>query len=206
VPLKIVLVRHGRSAHVHSGWIDGAEFLRWREAYEAAGIDSDGIPPPELGAAAAACGVLVASVARRAVESANMLAPGREVLTSPLLCELALPPPALGPIRLPLFGWALTIGLRWLARAALGRPRVTEDEARRAREAAEWLSQLAESHGSVVAVTHGSFRSLLAQELIRTGWQGGVPRRKAHHWSTWSFTRSQCSPQDTSGVSSRIAN
>ena len=192
--LKIVLVRHGRSAHVHTGWIDGVEFLRWRDAYEAAGIDPDGAPPPELCAAAAGCGVLVASVARRAVESADVLAPGRKVLTSPLLSELELPPPALGPIRLPLFGWALTIGLRWLARAALGRPRVTANEAQRARAAAEWLSQLAEGHGSVVAVTHGSFRSLLAQELMRTGWKGNVPRRKAHHWSAWSFTRPHRSP------------
>jgi len=192
--LKIVLVRHGRSAHVHSGWINGAEFLRWREAYEAAGIESDGAPPPELSAAAAGSGVLVASVARRAEESARMLGPGREVLTSPLLSELELPPPALGPIRLPLFGWALSIGIRWLACAALGRPRVTADEEQRARAAAEWLSQLAESHGSAVAVTHGSFRSLLAQELIRTGWHGDVTRRKAHHWSAWSFTRPHRSP------------
>jgi broad specificity phosphatase PhoE len=81
--MKIILVRHGRSGHVHSGWIDGATFLRWREAYEAAGIDSEDVPPRELSAAALGSGVLAASVARRAIESAKALAPGREVLTSP---------------------------------------------------------------------------------------------------------------------------
>jgi hypothetical protein len=133
--------------------------------------------------------MLAASVARRAVESASALAPGREVRTSPLLRELELPPPALGPIRLPLFGWALGFGVRWLVRAVLRRPQVTTDEERRAREAAEWLEQLAESHGSVVAVTHASFRSVLGRALVRAGWRGDVPRRRPHHWSAWSFTK-----------------
>lgn len=184
--LKIVLVRHGRSSHVNSGWINGAEFLRWREAYEAAGVDSEDVPPRELREAALASGVLVASVARRAVESAKALAPGREVLTSPLLSELELLPPALGRIRLPLFGWALAFGVRWLVRR---RPHVTTDEEQRASATAEWLWQLAGNNGSVVAVTHASFRSLLGQELVRTGWSSDVPRPKLHHWSAWSFTR-----------------
>jgi hypothetical protein len=174
---------------VHSGWINGREFHRWREAYEGAGIDANDVPPEELRALAAASGVLVASAALRAIESAKALAPGREVLTSPLLNELELHPLALGPIRLPMFGWLLAFSVRWLARAALRRPHVTPDEQQRARAAAEWLRQLAEEHGSVVAVTHASFRSLLGRELIRAGWRSDLPRPKLRHWSAWSFTR-----------------
>lgn len=187
--VKIVLLRHARSGHVQSGWINREDFLRWREAYEAAGIDAADVPPSELSAEAAACGVLVASVARRAVESADALTPRREVLTSSLLCELDLRPPALGRIRLPLFGWALTFGVRWLVRAVLRFPHFTADEEQRACAAADWLSQLAESHGSVMAVTHASFRSLLARELVRSGWHSDPPRHKLRPWSAWTFTR-----------------
>jgi broad specificity phosphatase PhoE len=178
---QIVLVRHGRSTHVHSGWIDGAEFRRWREAYEAAGIDANDLPPPELSAIAANSGVVVASVAPRAIESAKLLAPGREVTISPLLRERELRPPQLGRIRLPLFGWALAIGV--------GLFRADAREAERTREAADWLAQLAENHDSVIAVTHASFRSLLSRELVKRGWRCAVPARKSDHWSAWTFTR-----------------
>jgi broad specificity phosphatase PhoE len=185
----IVLVRHGRSGHVHSGWIDAVAFRRWREAYEAAGIDPDDVPPPDLQALAASSGILVASTARRAVESAKALAPGREVFPSPLLEELELSAPGLGPIRLPLLGWALMVGARWLARVALARGRLASGEVQRVRAAAEWLSRLAGQRGSVVVVTHASFRSALARELVRSGWQSNVASRRPRHWSAWSFTR-----------------
>jgi broad specificity phosphatase PhoE len=180
---QIVLVRHGRSRHVHSGWIDGAEFRSWREAYEAAGIDASDLPPPALCAIAARSDVVATSVAPRAIESANLLAPGRKVTLSPLLRERELRPPQLGRMRLPLFGWALAIGVGLL--------RTDSAEAQRTREAADWLAQLAENHDSVVAVTHASFRSLLSRELVKRGWRCAVPPRKSDHWSAWTFTRGE---------------
>jgi len=36
---NILLVRHGRSAHKASRLLDLAKLVRWRDAYEAAGID-----------------------------------------------------------------------------------------------------------------------------------------------------------------------
>lgn len=180
--MKILLVRHGRSAHVHSGWINRAEFIRWREAYETAGVELGDVPPAELRAAAAESGVVVASAARRAIESAMALAPAREIVTSPLLSELALLPPQLGRVRLPLFGWALAIGFGLLVRNGT-------EEQQRTRDAAQWLSELAEKEGSVVAVTHASFRSGLARELAAMGWQCDIPRRKSAHWSAWSLSR-----------------
>src|SRR4051812_23503002 len=90
---KILLVRHGRSAHVHVGSIDLAGFGRWREAYEAAGIHQHDQPPAALKALASASAVTVASTAARATESARLLAAEREVTTSPLLAELELLPP-----------------------------------------------------------------------------------------------------------------
>jgi hypothetical protein len=162
------------------------EFLRWREAYEAAGIDPADAPPVELCAIAGTCGVLVASVAPRAIESARALAPGREVLSSTLLRELELHPPELGGVRLPLLGWAVSFGVRHLL---LRTPYVTAEERERARRAAEWLVEMAEEHGSVVAVTHASFRAVVRDELRDQGWETTVRRRRPSHWSAWSFSR-----------------
>lgn len=180
---KIVLVRHGRSAHVHTGLIDLAGFRRWRDDYERAGIDARHEPPPALRALAAASGVIVASTARRAIESAELLEPGRTISTSPLLAELELAPPHLR-VRMPLIAWAVAIGVQWVIR----RGRVSAEERQRSRDAAEWLTGLAATHESVLAVTHGSLRLLLSDRLVEQGWRREVPRNRGSHWSAWAFT------------------
>lgn len=185
---EIVLVRHGRSAHVHAGWIDLQGFHRWREAYEAAGIFAGEMPPTGLRDLAARAGVVVASKAPRAIESARLLAPDREVLTSPLLREMDLPPPALTGWRLPLAGWALAYGFRSLFRTMTFGPPTSPAEIARAREAAEWLIGLSRDHGVVVAVTHAAFRGLLARTLEDAGWRCATRTRRSPHWSAWSLT------------------
>jgi len=186
---QIVFVRHGRSGHVHKGWIDVAGFGRWRDAYEAAGIDEQDQPPPELKDLASASGLIVASDAPRAIQSAKMLDPRRHITTSPLLQELTLAPPNIGGVRMPLAAWALAFGVRWLARAALRRPHESVEEVERSRDAVQWLSNLAERHGSVVAITHNTFRSLLSRHLIEQGWRCEIPRRRSSHWSAWVLRR-----------------
>ncbi|HEX6898764.1 MAG TPA: hypothetical protein VF789_03580 [Thermoanaerobaculia bacterium] len=185
---EIVLVRHGRSAHVHAGWIDLQGFHRWREAYEAAGIVAGETPPPELRSVAERAGAVVASDAPRAIESARLLAVDREVITSPLLREMDLPPPALHGWRLPLAGWALAYGFRWILGGMSSRAHASPAEIERAREAARWLIGIAERHGAVVVVTHATFRGLLARALAEEGWPCGARTRRAPHWSAWSFT------------------
>ena len=187
----IVLVRHGRSGHVHSGWINREQFLSWREAYELTGIHQDDLPPRELKAAAASSGVIAASTAPRAIESARLLAPGREISTSPLLAELELAPPNLGRMRMPLPGWMIAIAVQWAARAILRRVHASEAELERSRDAAAWLIDLATSHENVLAVTHGSLRLLLSDRLVEQGWRRELPRRRNGHWSAWPFTASR---------------
>jgi phosphohistidine phosphatase SixA len=186
---QIFLVRHGRSAHVHRGLVDLAGFARWREAYEAAGIDERDQPPPELTALAATSGILVSSPAARAMQSARRLDGEREITTSPLLEELELAPPGLRRVRMPLIGWALAIGIGWAIRSVLRRPRVAPAELQRARDAAEWLSGLTRHHDAILVVTHASFRSLLAEQLIARGWHCEVPGKRSRHWSVWRLQR-----------------
>jgi broad specificity phosphatase PhoE len=183
IAMEIVLVRHGRSAHVHRGWIDRAGFGAWREAYEAAGLARGQAPSPELVRLAEGA-LVVSSDIRRAVESARLLAP--EVETSPLLRELELPAPELG-LRMPLAGWALAIGLaNFLLERKGGYPQPAEVE--RVKAAVGWLTGLAREHRTVVAVTHGSLRRELGLGLVARGWQALGRWRSIRPWSAWTFT------------------
>ncbi len=179
---RILLVRHGRSAHVHAGWIDLAGFHRWRESYEAAAIAAGETAPPALVDLAATAGAIVASDAPRAIASAKLLRD--DVLVSPLLRELDLHPPNLRGVKLPLALWALSFGAQWLIRHSHATP--AEEE--RAGEASTWLADLARERETVLAITHATFRSVLAKQLVASGWTSEPPRR-AHHWSVWAFVR-----------------
>lgn len=175
----IVLVRHGRSAHVVQGLLDIAAFRRWRDAYEAAGINDSA--PPELQEIAQRA-TLVSSDLRRAIESAHLLAPEHDLITSPLLREMRLEVLHIPLIRLPLIGWAVTVGVRSIFHGY-----ATKEEQQRARDAAQWLIELGAA-SDVVAVTHASFRALLAKELTARGWKSTTERRNRRHWSAWTFT------------------
>jgi broad specificity phosphatase PhoE len=158
-------------------------FRRWRDAYEAAGIVEDETPPPELSLVASRAGAIVASDTPRALASARLLANGRDVIASEQLRELDLDPPSLR-FRLPLAAWALAYGIRLLWRRMSSRSHATDTELQRARETARWLADLSRAHGSVVVITHATFREFLSEALVDSGWkeQRSGGRR---HWSVW---------------------
>ena len=159
VSTRIVLVRHGRSAHEHRGWIDRAGLDRWNAAYDAAGVHADDTPPPALRAMALAAGRVVASDMPRARASAALLAgPGVAFETSPLLREIVLWMPSWRRVRLPLMGWALAIGLGSLVR--------------------RWRGAYPDPEVSA--------RAHLTLALEQAGWQA-PRRRRFHHWSAWEL-------------------
>jgi broad specificity phosphatase PhoE len=186
---RIVLVRHGRSAHVHAGWIDSDGVRRWREQYDAAGIAVESEPPPPaLRALAERADVVVSSDLPRAVASAKAIAPAREVPASPLLREWELDIPRCGGVRLPLTAWGLLVYGQWKLSERRGEP-FPEPVLRQAADAAAWLESLAGDGRSVVAVTHGAVRTLVARELERRGWAPGPAKRRFSHWSGWELER-----------------
>jgi broad specificity phosphatase PhoE len=75
---KILLIRHGRSAHVSNGaWLSREGVLQWRDAYDSAGIAPEESPPAAVLSAVARCDIIVNSDLPRALESAQRLATGR---------------------------------------------------------------------------------------------------------------------------------
>jgi broad specificity phosphatase PhoE len=191
---ELLLVRHGRSAHVERGWIDVDGVRRWMTAYDAAEIAPGHAPSEELEALARDAAMLIASDLPRTVASAMRLAPDRPIVRTALLREAPLetpelPLPALGGIRLPLRGWGMVFGARWLVAwlRSAPPPGVDAKALARADEAAEWLvGQAADAGGRVVVVTHATFRLLLAQALARRGWRG-PERRPYREWSAWRY-------------------
>lgn len=199
---RIALVRHGQSAHVRAGWIDAAGFRAWREAYEAAGIREDERAPAQLRRLASGADLVIASDAPRAVATARLLAPGREVVISPLLRELDLQGPSLGGLSLPLSAWAVAVGARTLLQT-LRRRYPSAAESDRIRRAAVWLEELATQHSLIVAVTHAMFRRRLSTRLVQMGWQPEPGRRSLETWSAWHFSRPPAASADRPSNRSR---
>jgi hypothetical protein len=180
---RIHLVRHGPCAHVHDGsWIGAEGQQRFIEQYDAAGIRGD--PPSEVVDLAAKSDVLAASTLRRAIESVQRLAPGRDAHLTPLLRESPFELARIVPLRLPIGTWD---AINYVLNGYSIRRRRPTPELARAREAAEWLVSKTPERGSLLAVTHGDFRRFLWATLIDRGWRAEFTRKTYHNWSVWSF-------------------
>jgi broad specificity phosphatase PhoE len=183
---RIHLVRHGRSAYVHQGrWIHARALRDYEDAYDVEGIRDDDEPPAAIRALAADA-LLVASDMRRAIESCRRLAPDRQPLVSPLLREIRLDPPLWIPARLPAEVWGSIVFLKWTWRLSRGHDL---PDVRRARDAVRWLEEHATGSPSIVVITHGAFRRILAAGLVAAGWNAGRERRGYENWGAWSFER-----------------
>lgn len=180
---RIHLVRHGVCAHAHDGsWIGVEGQRRFIELYDAAGIR--GSPPTEVVALAAEADVLAASTLRRAIESIERLAPGRDAELTPLLRESPFELAKLIPVRLPIGVWD---AVNYVVSGYSIRRRRPTPELARAGEAADWLSSRVPANGSLLAVTHGDFRRYLWAALVDRGWRAEFTRKAYHNWSVWSF-------------------
>jgi broad specificity phosphatase PhoE len=197
VTRRIVLVRHARSAHVASpGWVDAAGVDRWREAYDTAGILDESLPPPALVAVAADADCLMTSNLPRALASAERLAPGRVARVSPLLREISLEIPRWVRARWPLTVWEVCIHAHWLVRERRGAI-AGAAELQRAADAVALLEDVSREASTVVVVTHGAFRRLLALRLVATGWTAERRVGGYRNWSSWPFSRTTLTGGET---------
>lgn len=170
--MQITLVRHGKPS-IETSRISARDLAQWAEAYNRAGIDP-GLPPPASARAlSAAAAYALSSDLPRAVESLRMLDPGRSAPAERVFREADLPRMPATLLRLDPQIWAALGHVGWL----LGWPGTRENvwgARRRARVARRRLSALATEHGSVLLVGHGIFNTLIAWELLATGWRGPV--------------------------------
>ena len=190
--MRILLIRHGPTAHAAPrGLLDRAGVEEWRAGYDAAGIAADAVPPAELVCAVTRADRVIASDLPRAVESASRLCSSRPFETSPLFREVPLRIPGAPGLRMPLAAWELLIHLQWGLDMLRGRDRPPEF-ARQLRAAAHACSTACRRGGegaTLVVVTHGVLRRLLAKGLSAEGWVLRGRRKSYACWSVWELTR-----------------
>jgi broad specificity phosphatase PhoE len=183
----VLLIRHGVTGYVHrEGWVDAAGIQRWRDAMDATGILETSRPPRVLVDRVAQADLVMASDLARAVESAKRLAPGRDVMISPLFRESALEFPKWMRFRWPVRIWRIFTGSQWMYRILRGTD-VSESERARAAAAAKLLGELAQEHELIAVVCHGVFRRMLSRHLARAGWSPDPGRHSYRNWSVWEY-------------------
>jgi broad specificity phosphatase PhoE len=186
--VEIVLVRHGEPAPSTRSPITGRDIGRFARAYNALGLSKTSLPPAETQELAALSPCVVCSDLRRSIESAQYLAPGRDIEIDPELREASLPDSLDIPLTLPPGAWLVIARVAWwlnVGRAAdsLAQTRV------RASLATDRLCARADLRGSVLVVGHGMFNRFIAAELKRRRWRGPTLLPWAY-WAAAQFTRS----------------
>lgn len=187
-PGAIVLARHGEPALSRKCLINAAQYRDWWAKYEVLGLRAGQTPPPALLATAQGAGAIYASTRPRAIETANAVSSGREVLVDALFVEAPLPPPRLPDwFRLSPRFWGVVSRFHWHWVHSHGHETRAQAEAR-AEQAAQALIARAESGQDVLVLAHGYFNHMVGRRLRADGWRL-VKDQGFKYWSQRRFER-----------------
>ena len=89
--MQIALLRHGKPNFPNSGWVDGSEYNKWLEAFNANGLSDQSIPSAKLIEKTKNYKSIVCSDLNRSTESANLLGLSGKRITDKLFREAELP-------------------------------------------------------------------------------------------------------------------
>ncbi|WKA54745.1 histidine phosphatase family protein [Planococcus shixiaomingii] len=186
--MEISMIRHGKSQWVQSGAVTFREFNQWIENYNSHGIDEEFVCPPETLRKAAEASIVITSDLKRSVESAMLINPHANLISSPLFREVELPAGSMKLFGLklrPSF-WAISLRLLWFGGYSKNCESLRKARLR-AKKAAQQLIGYTDQHQSVVLIGHGFFNMLIAKELQKAGWKG---ERKlgTKHWNCISYS------------------
>ena len=168
--LRIILVRHGRPAISTAYRTSHHGFSDYIDAYEAAGLDPQSVPPDELQELVKELTPVFTSNRPRSQESAKAIWPDAELIADPLFEEAPLASPKIPLIKLGVAAWAVMSRILWHA----GYHPEIENYRRakqRAKSAADILMFKAQEDGTAVLVAHGYFNLMIGRELSRRGFK-----------------------------------
>jgi broad specificity phosphatase PhoE len=178
---RIILVRHGRP-HLplrprtgHHGFRD------YIDAYEAAGLDPESLPPRELADLVKELEHVFSSDRPRSHQSARVLAPHADLRVDPLFAEAPLASPRIPLLRMRVPKWAVVARLLWHAGY---HPEIEDYPTARARacRAADILIDKVRDGGAAVLVAHGYFNAMIGRQLRRSGFT----RTGSHRVRYWN--------------------
>ena len=185
--LKIVLVRHGKPHIALSPRTTHRGFGDYINAYEAAGLDPESVPPRELAELGRELTAIFASDRPRSHQSAAALAPHAAVVRDSLFAEAALASPPIPFLTLNVPSWAVISRILWHMGFA---PRIEGWFAarRRAAQATDMLVAQARQTGPVALVAHGYFNWMIGRLLKKRGFVRRGSHR-ARYWNTVIYER-----------------
>lgn len=170
LPMRIILIRHGRPAIETSPRTSHRGFRNYIDAYEAAGLDPESAPPEELQDLVKELDCVFTSGRPRSLDSARALAPQAELIADALFVEAPLASPRIPLLRMKVPKWAVMARILWHA----GYHPEIENYRRakhRAAQAADILMTRARAEGAAVLVAHGYFNAMIGRELRRRGFE-----------------------------------
>ena len=112
---RIILVRHGRPALPLRPRTSHHGFRDYIDAYEAAGLDPESLPPQELSDLVKELGHIFTSDRPRSHESAKALAPHATLEADPLFAEAPLASPRIPLLKMRVPKWAVVARVLWHA-------------------------------------------------------------------------------------------
>lgn len=166
-PGQIVIARHGEPAADRYERVTWRGYERWWDAYDEAGLRAGQSAPEALISETRQAQSIFASTLRRAIETAEACAGGREIALDSQFVEAPLPPPQM-PGRFQARTWGAFARCSWWLGHARGRETRPQAE-RRADAAAQALIEAAQA-GPVSLFAHGWFNRMLRPALARRGW------------------------------------
>ena len=167
-PGSITIARHGKPDANREAWLDWRGYEDWWDnTYQPASLAEGQSAPDALVEAAAASHTVFASTLQRAIETAQAVAPQRDLVIDPVFVEAELPPPAL-PGKFMAKTWGVFARCSWWMGHARGRESRPEAEAR-AGAAVDRLIEAAAA-GPVVLCAHGWFNRMMRPHLRSRDW------------------------------------
>jgi broad specificity phosphatase PhoE len=180
---SIVIARHGRPHADRTVRIDREGYRAWWADYDSAQLHPDEQAPAALCELAAKADLIYASTLPRALHTAQLVAPGREIISDPVFVEAPLPPPPVWGKRRP-GPWGVWARAAWiLGRSEDGESR--QEAEVRAQAAVATLTAQALRGRNVLLCAHGWFNRMMRPVLRGQGWR----EVENHGDAYWSYRR-----------------
>jgi len=185
--MRIILVRHGRPHIALSPRTGSHGFGDYIGAYDAAPLDPDSLPPPELATLGRELAAVFASDRPRSYQSAAALAPHVTPIRDSLFAEAPLASPPIPLLRMHVPGWAVVSRILW---HLVFSPCIEGWAAasHRAERAADILIAHARDKGTAALVAHGYFNWMIGRVLKRRGFLRRGSHR-ARYWNTVTYEK-----------------
>ncbi|BCW88288.1 hypothetical protein sos41_14270 [Alphaproteobacteria bacterium SO-S41] len=182
-----------------SRWIGHADFATYIDDYQAAGLDQGSAPPEELLAEVKGIKRVFASELQRSIDSARLLLPKAELVSTPLFTESPLASPRVPALRLKAPAWAVMSRIAWHGGFRPGIESYGQSKVR-ARKALELLVAEAEKENKAVLVAHGYFNAILGRALAQRGWRKVQGAHRVRYWNAVIYERDTATHAVRAGV------